>query len=279
VAKGNLGNLLQHYVGLRAARRLAERSAAFEYFDLFAMAPWEPLERAEAAFVDLLDSFPGRSNDGVAAAFCSAWSTRYGAAIPREVRQREYPNSIALLLEASVPIARATLCEIDDQRRRLLAEYMDQRGRDVPCSVHVDWQSAEFEQPKGPSLVMLDPYQVHVTRTEKTAPFGYISVDDLRAILFGRKLAMRERAREGEAAAAVATVFSFSESDPDSTDRAVRRELEKYGWNVRNVRARGVHARDKRKPCWHQGWWCASHPSVAAPEALQGDWDAWAKVT
>ena len=50
MAKGNPGNLLHHYVGLEAAHRLAARVDAFDFIDLFAMAPWEPLAATTAGF-------------------------------------------------------------------------------------------------------------------------------------------------------------------------------------------------------------------------------------
>jgi hypothetical protein len=276
MAKGNAGNLLQHFIGLHAARCLNERAGAFEYLDLFAMAPWEPAERAEREYVALLDSFAARPNDPIASVFLKAWAERYaGSDVPARSRDREYPNTMTLLLSAKIKLESILLCEHDEGCWRALRTYLDEHAGKIPHQVYGSWQRAPLGAVSGPALVMLDPYQVHVTRTAATKPEGYLTVADVRGILGSTKLDLLGRATDAKGAPVIATLFSFGERNPEATDRALRVELEKYGWRVRTARVQTAATRNRKLEAWHQAWWCASHDSVAGPEDLQGEWDRW----
>ena len=53
MAKGNLGNLLQHFVAIHAADALVRNSpegAKLVYVDCFSMAPWEEIEKRNGEF-------------------------------------------------------------------------------------------------------------------------------------------------------------------------------------------------------------------------------------
>ena len=53
MAKGNTGNLLQHFVAIMVADKIIRQlsdSTAIEYIDLFAMRPWEEINQAEDQF-------------------------------------------------------------------------------------------------------------------------------------------------------------------------------------------------------------------------------------
>lgn len=278
MAKGTAGNLLQHYVGLRAARRLNEAAGAFEYVDLFAMAPWEPADKPEKEYIALLDSFAARPDDLVAATFLKAWAERYGTDVPTRSRDREYPNTATLLLNAKAKMTAMILCEHDEGAWKALREHLAEFAPKISHDVYGSWQRAPLGAAEGPAFVMLDPFQVHLARTAATKPEGYLTVSDVRGILGSTKLDVLGRATDMKAPPAIATIFSFGDRNAEATDRELRRDLEKYGWRVGGIRVKTAASKTRKTDAWHQAWWCSSHDSVAAPDDLQAEWDAWSAV-
>lgn len=268
VAKGNIGNFLQHFVALTAARRLAEVAGTFEYVDPFAMAPWEGLDREEADFAKIRGSLATRE-DAIAHIFSTAFRERTKTTPDR----REYPNTIALLLSAGIVPSRATLCEINDEKREELTSFLNKSN--IASEVHGDFRKARFGACAGAALVVLDPLQVQAKKRNDAS--GYMTVDDVRGLL-GAKLSLLGRAKKPASPPCIATIFSFSEvpQTADETDRALRADLEtKYGWRVQRVRQAMVLTTGNRRDGFHQAWWCASHESVEPVQDLQGAWNAW----
>ena len=75
MAKGNLGNLLQHFVAIHAADALVRNSpegAKLVYVDCFSMAPWEEIEKRNRVFVNSVNRFDtmARNGDIVAENLC-----------------------------------------------------------------------------------------------------------------------------------------------------------------------------------------------------------------
>lgn len=275
MAKGNMGNLLQHYVALHAARALDAKAGAFEYVDLFAMAPWEGLERATAGFKHAIGTLDARpAEDRVAAAFRAAWARRYGKEVLPPAPKRQYPNTAALLLETPVRLAKMAVCEHDETRREELQAYLDEHAQETPHDVFGRWEDVRFASRLNALMIMIDAYQVHRKTQATSKKPGYITVDRIRGVLGA--LGLLKRGDDAAATPAVATIFSYGETEPDATHRVLLAELEgKWGWNVTRVQEPDVSPRAAGKTAWHQGWWCASHESVRAPEDLQQRWEQW----
>jgi hypothetical protein len=121
---------------------------------------------------------------------------------------------------------------------------------------------------------MLDPYRVRVKHEAKSDEPGYITIDQIRGVL--SKLGLLTRPGTAGSPPAVVTIFSFSESAPDTTHRALTAQLAgRWGWIIARAKEPEPNAHDKTKIVWHQGWWCASHPDVAAGPDLQARWERW----
>ena len=110
MAKGNLGNILQHFVAIMAADELLAQTGRFGdsvfYLDAFAMQPWEKLGMLTAGgavaqprkdFSEQYARMPGRAmkQDIVAKAFVQA-----GQQNPNKAAKGYYPNTAALLCAA-----------------------------------------------------------------------------------------------------------------------------------------------------------------------------------
>lgn len=272
MAKGDIGNLLQHFVALTALTRLAKAAGAarFAYVDLFAMRPWEDVPRADDAFKRCLYAVPSRPADPVGSALIAAQRAR-GADLVRE-----YPNTTALALHAGFSLASVTACEIDDAKRAQLEEYLLAGAPETPLSLHADCTKAKLVKCLGAAFIIMDPFQVDVDAAHE-GEAGYISLSQIRGILGSSKLDVLARARDSFAEPCVAAIFSYGEptANADGTDRALRRELERWGWRISRVVEPTVLATGRRRPALHQGWWCASADSVAAPDDLQASWDEW----
>lgn len=84
MAKGNIGNLLQHFVALNVAEKVVnywnKPESPIEYVDCFSMAPWESLDCTQPqGFKRLINTFPTRSDAGdfVANVFINVWNGKY----------------------------------------------------------------------------------------------------------------------------------------------------------------------------------------------------------
>lgn len=275
MAKGNIGNLLQHYVALHAARTLDSLAGGFEYVDLFAMAPWEGLERRTPGFKAVIDSLDTRpAGDPVAAAFRAAWARRYGKEIPALATKRQYPNTAALFLDAGIRMSKMALCEQDETRRAELQAYLDEHAAATPHEVFGRWEEVRFATRSNPMMVMFDPYQVHRKTQATSKKLGYITVDKIRGVL--GQLGLLKRGDDAAAAPAIVTIFSFGELDPDATHRVLEADLAgKWGWHLERIKEPDVPARDATRAVWHQAWWCGSNEATKAPADLQQRWETW----
>jgi hypothetical protein len=271
MAKGNIGNLLQHFVALHALQRLATVADRFAYVDLFAMEPWEDVPVPDAAFRDVLHTLPSRSADPVAAALIVAQQAR-GADLTRE-----YPNTTALALHAGFPLTSVTACEIDDTKRAKLERYILEGAAGTPLALHGDCTKAKLAKCGGAAFVIMDPLQVDIDGAHG-GQMGYISIAQIRGVLGSSKLDVLARAKTSSTEPCIATIFSYSEptANADETDRALRRELgDQWGWRITRVAEPTVLHTGRKRSALHQGWWCASADGVAAPADLQDSWDKW----
>ncbi|MFS8069619.1 MAG: hypothetical protein ACMG6S_24910, partial [Byssovorax sp.] len=186
MAKGNVGNLLQHFVAIRAAHQLfaahGDVRAETTYVDCHSMAPWEPIQRRGPKYPDFIHALASARapSDPVAAAFQAAWQV-YPEDLPANPVARLYPNT-AVLLAAGLPHVRWSmrLHDIEPSPRDLLETWG--RQRPWPVAVHGDWNRSPLVrkcQATGPTLVMLDPYKVTVGKPKSS---GDLRVDDLRLI-------------------------------------------------------------------------------------------------
>jgi len=287
MARGNIGNLLQHFLALRAADRLlgaigvpAQTVPSICYIDPFAMAPWEEItgKRSEG-FDRMVRSFPALADDPVARTMLSAWTRRYSShpdGLPAHPREREYPNTAVLLRERYPEVSwDMRLCEVDPRKRDELDEWARVQAPGV-YQVGGDWHDASLLQPiddSTPALVALDPYQFIADDAKNVGRFGYLSPAEV-LLLLGDKLQILERP-EAEASAPTAVVLlSFADAEADAVDRRVRSLFDPRGWTVDRVRVGPFQGRNGEG--FHQGWLCET-PALPRlePGETQAAWDGW----
>src|SRR5271157_1699557 len=105
MAKGNVGNLVQHFTALKVADRIVDLwnrpEIPIEVIDCYSMGTWEDMVASQtpqrARFVERCNSFQATRDDFVADVFNKAWATRYGRNVPPTVADRQYPNTPFLL--------------------------------------------------------------------------------------------------------------------------------------------------------------------------------------
>jgi hypothetical protein len=275
MAKGNIGNFLQHFVALYAMRRLAAIAGRFAYVDLFAMRPWEDVPLADSAFTGLLHSLLRRQMDPVASAFLAAQQAR------GPDKTLKYPNTLALALHAGFSLASVTACEIDDAKRVELERYVINGVTGVPVAIHGDCTKSRLAACEGAAFVTMDPFQVDI-EAEHKGEDGYISIAQIRGALGSNKLDVLARARTTAADPCIATIFSYGEptSNADETDRALRRELGgRWGWRIARIAEPTTLRTGRMRPALHQGWWCASDERAEAPADIQNAWDEWKRYS
>jgi hypothetical protein len=276
MAKGNTGNFLQHFVALNAMKALAASAPAgrFEYVDLFAMEPWEALSNPEPGFTGLFDSLPTRESDPVASVFLAAQRAR-GA----EPANREYPSTLVLALTAGLDLASITACEIDEEKRENLETYLAAHSKGIPYTLHGDFAHASLTKCNGAAFVIMDPLQVDIVAKPRKLN-GYMSIPQIRGALGSTRLDVLGRIKRTASEPCITTIFSYGEptANAEETHRALSRELgDKWGWSIDRVVEPTELRVGRKRPALHQAWWCASHPSVAAPKNLQESWEAWAR--
>jgi hypothetical protein len=283
MAKGNIGNLLQHFVGLSCARRLVEMSAGkpIEYIDCYSMAPWEPTRgRNPQGFVSTVQQFEWMMAEGdfVARTFLTAWVGRYGKdAIPARPLDREYPNT-AVLLRTAFPDQpwNMRLHDAEPTNRKDLEKWSQHQLLGT-YRVEGDWIKSSLIQ-KAPMpqdtavMVMLDPYQIVDDGNPKADEGGYLSKQLLR-YLFGR-LALNAHEREAAAGPCVNVLLSYSDAEPDDSDRVVREVFAQSKWVIERIQS-GPWSVNGR-PSYHQAWVVTKGVSSSlAPPTFQQAWDRW----
>jgi hypothetical protein len=270
MAKGNLGNLLQHFVALEAVRSLVAVSPRVAYVDLFAMAPWEAVARPEKPFLRLIATLPHRPTDRFASALSATFEQRPHAT------KHEYPNTLLLALAAGARFTHITLCEIEAAKRAALEEFLIIKS--LPHTLHGDCTAERLAGCVDAALVVMDPFQVVADPKTRNKP-GYISIARIRGALGQIQLNVLGRPKASSPAPpCVAVIFSYSEpkAKADATDRALRSMLANdWGWSVARVVEPTTLRVGQQRPALHQAWWCASDDRVAAPPDLQDQWKRW----
>lgn len=280
MAKGNIGNLLQHFIGLSCAKRLVDMSAGkpIEYIDCFSMSPWEPIDGSNAKDFKLkVLQFEKMKTEGdfVASVFLAAWARRYGenVSLPEPLR-REYPNT-AVLLRTAFPDQpwNMRLHDADPTNRQNLEQWSREQS---PGSYRVDgdWTRSSLISkapipPESAAMVMLDPYQIVRNDHERADESGYLPERRLRFLHGAHALNVQERTEAAQPL--VVTLFSYSDFNPNNADRVVRNVFSGEKWKIERVMCpctvRGHQA-------FHQGW--AVSQGISAPLELQTKWNGWA---
>lgn len=286
MAKGNTGNLLQHFVALQVAQRLVERwnqpVRQIEYIDCYSMAPWEPIEAdSSPGFTRLVSALPTKKQRGdfVASVFIKAWGEQGGVA----AEPRVYPNT-AVLLTAGFPKQawRMRLHESDlagEGKRQQLEAWARQCSSEL-C-VEGDWTRSSLIQnapaPRDrPVFIMLDPYQI----VSDSAPFagkpGYLSERELQYLVEGQALDIVRRPADPQAQPAVITLFSYSDANPAVAGQIVRERFE--GWHICEIRTT-AYRRQSAAAQFHACWIVSTglgSPALAAE--AQAEWDHWSEA-
>lgn len=285
MAKGNLGNLLQHFVALRVAERMVKEwsqpSKAIELIDCFAMAPWEELEPQNVStpqrsrFVQRVGQMSSATDDLVASTYHNAWRNKYGKAIPPNITERSYPNT-ALLLKTAFPDQAwfMRLHEVVDEKHTELVKWARSVG---PAFVRIarDWSQSSlvFRNPAPadrPVLVILDPNKIVDDGHEKANDDCYLPERLLRFLISKDALDLEA----SHVAPVIALLFSYSEDKPDMSHAVVTRVFASSQWAIERV-CSGPWPDVGRKKT-HQAWIVSS--GVSNPilgESVQEVCDRW----
>lgn len=293
MAKGNIGNLLQHFIALRVVQRLVENwnqpDEPIEYIDCYSMAPWELITGGQPqGFVSLVRSFPAmqRQGDFVASVFLQAWQDHYSPdAISPQPRQRDYPNT-AVLLRYGFPKQawRMRLHEDDSTevgKNAALSEWARNQSNGS-YAVAGDWtQSRLIRNCAAPSdspvFVMLDPFQIVDDNNRNAGNGGYLPARLLRDLIGTHALNISQRPVNGEAKPLVVTLFSYANRNPEIADRIIREQFAGEGWQVERVQSGPQQGRNGQN--WHVGWIVSTgvdFPILGSP--AQDEWNRWAKA-
>lgn len=288
MAKGNVGNLLQHFVVLRIAQRLlslwAKPNEPVEYVDCYSMEPWEivddcktPQQRTFSRVLQLLVTSMDQT-DIVAKTFKRAWKSEYGDSSSTSALEREYPNSAVLLREG-----------FPDQHWNMRLHEIRDRARDKLCKwasmqtsgsfeVAGEWDSSSLVVSRPapidrPVLVVLDPYQVVPDASPKAGQGGYLLGRHLR-YLVGTDCLNFESPCE-RTAPCVFLVFSYSDQDVDRPHRVVSDAFIPNGWKIERVSTGPLPDVGRTKS--HQGWVITRGLSddFILGISLQKIWDEW----
>jgi hypothetical protein len=291
VAKGNIGNLLQHFVALRVAQRLIENwghpDISIEYIDCYSMAPWEPVTgRQPQGFVDLVRQFPVKRNHGdfVASVFLQAWWDHYYAPseVPGHPQQRNYPNT-AVLLRTGFPKQKWNMRLHEDDSTEAgkfdkLSTWASQQNNGN-YEVHNDWTGSPLilNRPvpnDRPALIMLDPFQIVSDRAISAGRGDYLPASRLQFLVGQHALSLQRQAENNRSKPIVLTLFSYSDANPQIADRIVREQFPSDCWHVEWVQSGPWQGRNGRN--WHVGWIVSTvlGESVLRSSA-QEEWNRW----
>ncbi len=295
MAKGNIGNLLQHFVSLRASSAfvglLPNKNPAIEYIDTFSMAPWEAIRPSpfNAVFKDIVDTFPEkhRTGDFAASTFTSGWLQRYGDLLPPNPLRREYPNT-AVLFRLGFPDVQWRMRLHDKEasiRQQLEAWAATQTG--LNCRVADQWDKSDLIKrspipDNSPVIVMLDPNKImradnkimradnKIMRADDEAKQN-LSDSQLRYMMAGLCLDLQKRPSRTAVEPAMVLAFSYSDSRPDVPHGIIEQVFKQHGWSITRI-ATGPH-RVHTNDVFHQGWILSSSQQLL-PD-LQHEWNVW----
>lgn len=290
MAIGNIGNLLQHFVALRAAERVVAAwnrpNDPIEYIDCYSMAPWEPITGNQPqGFVSRINSFPEKvqNNDFVASVFRQAWAAKYPAdQLPERPQDREYPNTAALLRAAfPTQMWRMRLHEDDSTqpgKRRLLEDWARCQNNGE-FLVEGDWQTSRLicRSPvptDRPVIVMLDPFRIVGDNDEGGERAGYLRTGLLRFLLGCLALNISGQ-NEDRTVPMVVCLFSYSDRLPnvDVPNGIVAAQFQ-GNWNVERVQSGPWQGH--AGPTFHQAWIAST--GIDTPvigENAQSAWENW----
>src|SRR5579864_7132923 len=268
MAKGNLGNLLQHFVGLRSMQVLAAAwnrpQEPILFVDCYSMGPWEQINKngRSEGYDTLVLRFPKKAMqcDFVAKTFMTAWGQHYASSkIPDNPRKRNYPNSAVLLL-AAFPNQKwlMRLHDIKVYKRTKLRAWARKQVL-VQCQIAGKWSKSPLIDHAPvpcdkPVFVMLDPYQIVGDKNPDAKKNGFLT-DSMISRLFGTEgLDLVNRPGLKGAAPAVITLFSYSNTQQQVIDasKIVTRYFKKRRWSVERVKVK--KQRTGTNMTCHVGW-------------------------
>jgi hypothetical protein len=290
MAKGNVGNLLQHFVALRCAEVLLSswslRSELVLYVDCFSMAPWEPVEGDNPqGFVGIIERFEEKAKNGdrVAQAFLTAWQQHYlPEDVPAHPQHRDYPNT-ASLLRAAFP-HQSWLMRLHDvvPWKRTALEKWGNEQMPGNCAVGGAWKESLLIQrnpvsPDRACFVILDPYQIVPDQHPKASEGGYLAEQDIK-YLFGRfGLNMITRPIQPGSAPGLITLFSYADANRKVTNQIVLDRFSSSGWNIESVSS-GPWNTFGNPDNYHLGWVVSCRlPTPILGQSLQAAWDDWSR--
>ena len=290
MAKGNIGNLLQHFIALHCADRLIrawnQPDMPVEYIDCYSMAPWEEITGNQPqGFVGMVNRFPEKERQGdfVASTFMAAWRSHHGEeGIPEHPRERDYPNT-AVLLRIAFPEQTWNMRLHEDNtagagKREELEVWANEQSPGE-CRVQGDWTDSPLvlncpAPTDRPTFVMLDPFRIALDDGAASDQPGYLPERLLRFLFGSLALDLASRPERNSAAPTVIALFSYSDSSPNVPDQIVRSRFVDNNWHITRVRSGPWRGRGGE--CYHQGWIISTgivepviHPSA------QTAWDEW----
>lgn len=292
MAKGNVGNLLQHFVALTCAERLVaawnKPDDPIDYIDCYSMSPWEPIEdqkwKSGSEKVRSLDALAAEG-DLLAKAFRDSWRAYYaGSAPPDDPCRRVYPNT-AVLLATAFPgqLWSMRLHDIKEGAREDLMKWFD-GSRNCSCKVDGNWtKSAHLRGqpivPERPIMLMLDPYKIikesQINEKKKIdVDHGYLPQNWLRALLGKLYLGLNELTAVNRKSPIVLTLFSYADANPSDADSVVKAELAKDKWSVEHVKTQPnqLYGNNVVDQAWVATFGLTT-PIV--PPTMQMAWNAW----
>jgi hypothetical protein len=290
MAKGNIGNLLQHFIALKVAERLVREwkqpNKAIEYIDCFSMAPWEPIEGGQPqGFVKMVRRFPNLRDqaDVVASGFCRAWEQHYAKKmIPAHPQDREYPNTAVLLRSAFPDQSWNMRLHEDDStgggKRDKLSAWAEGQTQGE-YSVDGEWSESRLIRncpvPNDrPAFIMLDPFQVVDDHSVSADRGGYLSASRLRFLMGQHCLNLSESIRHGNSKPIVVTLFSYSDANLNVAAGIVREQFYSDSWQVESIRTGTLQGRHGRN--WHGGWLVSANINCPVLQSsAQHQWDQW----
>lgn len=290
MAKGNIGNLLQHFITLRVAQKLVKAwgniATPIEFIDCYSMAPWEKIDKSgqPQGFVNLVEQFPNQRDQGdfVAKVFLEAWKDHYlTEKTPKHPRERDYPNTAVLIRKAFANQSfNMRLHEndlVDKTKNERLSNWAREQ-KNCRCDVAGDWTKSQLIL-NNPApldravLITLDPYQI-VNDDNRLANHGGYLTQSLLRLLFGSKsLNILERPSIRHAKPLVITAFSYSDRNPDNSDEIIRQIFSRT-WDIEIIKSgpRKHHGKDS----WHVGWIISNKMDFPVlKKKAQKKWDTW----
>ena len=280
MAKGNIGNLLQHFVALNVAEKVInywnKPESPIEYVDCFSMAPWESLDCTQPqGFERLINTFPTKRNAGdfVANVFINVWNGKYCINnTPVKVKNREYPNT-AVLLRTAFPNQNwnMRLHDIKPENAQALNDWANLQTLGT-YSVNNDWKvSRQIMQPAPvdrPVLIMLDPNKICEDNTKD----NNLTQDGLR-FLFG---SIGLNAALKRTSPFVVCLFSYSDNAPDVPDGIVRTFFNNKIWNIEHIKTK--RNRTYVGNSYHQAWIVSKNIETPILLEAQNAWDNWVRI-